>query len=195
MAGDRFNLPEISVHPPRSAEDLLAQIELVIEKRQAETLKSDWQLQQRDRQGKLGIRGGGAPASLSEARGQFDEILRQRGYLAGGGRDFTKEQKAAATEAFTEAWKRFDAIVGGAKVAILFKSGGPFIYTNSIPQDYARLAAAGSKGREVWKMGWGPNRSPAYLPIFIPENRVIHTQSVSSSWLLQIWLISDTELD
>ncbi len=195
MAGDRFNIDALRVQPPKSAEDLLAQIELVIEKRQAETLKSDWQLQQRDRQGKLGIRGGGAPASLSEARGQFDEILRQRGYMAAASGTWSKEQKAAATEEFIAAWKRFETIVGGAKVAILFKSGGPFIYTNSIPQDYARLAAAGSKGKEVWKMGWGPNRSPAYLPIFIPENRVIHTQSVSSSWLLQIWLISDTELD
>jgi hypothetical protein len=99
------------------------------------------------------------------------------------------EKKVLVARLGALAAAKSNEILADARVVILFKSGGPFIYTNSVASDYYRLAAAGSKGKEVWKMGWGPNRSPSYSRCTVDPEKVIITAAVSSSWLLQIWLV------
>ena len=113
--------------------------------------------------------------------------------LKASGEVLAPETAAALMEAAASAAAVTNATFPESRVAILFRSGGPFLYLNSVSSDYYRIVGAGSKGKEVWKMGWGPNRSPRYVsyPIIASE-KILATQAVSSSWLLQVWLVDPT---
>ena len=75
------------------------------------------------------------------------------------------------------------------KLAILFKSGGPFLYPNSTPSDYSAMVAAGSKGKQVWQLGLGPDKHPTYVKITIDPSDVIDSQFASSSWVVAYYLV------
>jgi hypothetical protein len=77
-----------------------------------------------------------------------------------------------------------------AKLAILFKSGGPFLYPTSTPSDYASIVASGSKGKWVWQKGWGPDRHPTYVHVSVTPDRIIDSQCANSSWVVCFYLVS-----
>lgn len=187
--GDRFDIESIRLSA--NPDELLRQVHEILYLRQQTTEHKEWLHQQRERQARVGIRGGGAPASREEAAAQMQEIIQQRTGIYLNVPNMTESERKAAAKAALDAAIKFDDTFPNAKVAILFKSGGPFIYPSSVPSQYIALQKAGSKGKCVWhELGWGPNRSPSYLPVVITPDRVLLTEGVTSSWLLQIWLLA-----
>jgi hypothetical protein len=189
---DRFDMAGFPI--AGTAEEIFAQIHETMHIRQANTEASDWLHAQRERQIQFGIRGGGAPASREETAAQVTEIMRQRSGIRLGIRGANPTETREKIQQYQQAVSDFNAWIREAHpdshVAILFRSGGPFVYTSSIPGDYFQLVDSDSKGKWVWKRGWGPNRSPSYLPVSITEDRVLVTQGVNSSWLVQVWLLA-----
>src|SRR5271157_2117330 len=184
---DKIDISKIKIDVPQTAAQLKALIERQIEEGIQETIGR--KIAQEKRQTTVGIRAGGAPASRAEAADAIDWILRSRRAIEETGARWTAAEQRAAVEAHLEATRVFNERFEGARVAILFRSGGPFVYTSSFPTDYTNLVEAGSKGKWVWQRGWGPNRSPSYSLISIDPRKVLHDAPVASSWLLHVWLV------
>ena len=184
-------VPSVPKVPPiaRSAEELLAQLENLMEERAVETLR--FREAQPERQERFKIRGGGAPASKAEALAMLDTLRAAQGKVRAAAAGMTKAEAQELLATARGALKALSDAFPGAHVAILFRSGGPFIYPNSVIGDYTKLQVAGSKGKAVWAMGWGPNRSPSYFLWSYDPTRVIEEQPVTSSWLLRIYLVND----
>lgn len=188
-----------------TAESILGQVDTFLKAMQGKTAPS--QLAQNRRQLSVGIRGGGAPGTKQEAVSQIRELTYQStDALAAMVNDaearrtgkMTLEEykiKHAEQRAIIVAANAEIAALGVAagispRVAILFKSGGPFLYTDSTPLQYDMLVAAGSSGRAVWQIGWGPNRSPTYLPITINAAEIIESKFVASSWVIAFYKLA-----
>lgn len=177
-------LSDVVLPQEQSPEAMLRAIERELEASAKATIT--WRLAQRERQETIGIRGGGAAGTIAEARRVLSAAKAATSALVTGRPAMGEARDLAAT--IKAQYARLNEMVPDAVVVILFRSGGPFIYPNSAPSDYFRLVRAGSKGKEVWKMGWGPDRHPTYNRYSLDQERIIDTEPVSSSWLLQVWL-------
>lgn len=100
----------------------------------------------------------------------------------------TNEIQAAQVQKLAEDIQEVQTAVSG-KLAILFKSGGPFLYPTMGPESYARMVAAGSKGKAVWALGLGPDKHPTYVKSNIDQKDVIDSQFASSSWVVAYYLV------
>jgi hypothetical protein len=188
MARYRGNIPrslaDVLLPKDQSLEAMLGAIERELKTSAKATLT--WRKAQRARQDSIGIRGGGAAATIAQAQAVLATAKAATSRLAYGGLTIDEARKVSAS--ITAEYARLNELVPEAVVVILFRSGGPFIYPNSAPSDYYRLQQAGSKGKEVHKMGWGPDGHPTYRQYSPDPARVIDTMPVASTWLLQIWL-------
>jgi hypothetical protein len=137
-----------------------------------------------------GMRAGGMPGTASEAQGMMQELMTQYQSLAGAPGWDHATAKAKITE-LAENIRQANLSIPG-KLAILFTSGGPFIYPTSNPSTYASMVAAGSKGKEVWRLGFGPDHHPAYTRWPIDPSRIIDQQDASgSSWVISYFLVAN----
>lgn len=80
------------------------------------------------------------------------------------------------------------------KLAILFKSGGPFLYPNKGVEAFVTMVAAGSKGKAVWhELGLGPNKHPVYVSWPYTASQVLDMQHATSSWVVAYYLVDLTK--
>jgi hypothetical protein len=184
---DKVELGKIKLPTLITPESMLAEIERQLEVQQGATAIR--KLAQGARQERYGIRGGGAPASKPEARQMIQAAVsaRQAAAAVMVGIDLAHARKLL--EEAIRANKALNEYLADARLVILFKSGGPFIYTSSLASDYALIVSAPSKGKWVWRRGWGPDRSPSYSSYASQPDKVIADEAVSSTWLLHVWLV------
>ena len=184
---DKIELGKIKLPTLLTPESMLAAIEqqLVIQQK----LTAPRKLAQGARQERYGIRGGGAPSSKAEAQRMVQAAVSARQAVNVVMAGIDRELARRLLEEAIRANKALNDYLKDARLVILFKSGGPFIYTSSWASDYALVVSAPSKGKWVWQRGWGPDRSPSYSRYAIQPDKVIADEAVSSSWLLHVWLV------
>ena len=134
-----------------------------------------------------GMRAGGMPGTNTEATGMLQVLVHE---FSGLKYSLAWDKATAQTNirALADQIKAVNQNVPG-KLVVEFTSGGPFLYPNSGPADFAAMMADSSRGGYIWRSGRGPDHHPAYVRINLdPARIIIDHDAGGSSWVVWFWL-------